>query len=158
MSVETTSTYPALTAKELDKIGTEIAYQPCEQTSCPISMEEFKAEDTVFQLKKCSHMFCTESIEQWLRTHRTCPMCRCKLRKRFKREKREAMIARQEEMVDADVEDIQQLLFASMTAYRAILHVRSQVQENAMTMDEFHEARGAAYQHVMSIFSEISEV
>eukprot|EP00667_Euglena_gracilis_P018008 EG_transcript_19053 len=46
-----------------------------DKTSCMVCLEAFRVGQAALQLP-CSHMFCPECITEWLRRHRTCPMCR----------------------------------------------------------------------------------
>ena len=50
-----------------------------EQTSCCISLEDFKDNEEIIELP-CSHIFKPESIENWLKNEKAeCPVCRFKL-------------------------------------------------------------------------------
>ena len=42
--------------------------------SCPICVEEFKADD--FENLKCGHSFHPNCIKEWLSSKTTCPYCR----------------------------------------------------------------------------------
>lgn len=49
-------------------------------TTCPISLEEFNDNDFVTVIRPCCHIFKSEQLSVWLRTHTTCPSCRFNLR------------------------------------------------------------------------------
>lgn len=49
---------------------------PLEITECPISQHEFQSSTNVTRINVCNHIFCQSSINTWLRTNRTCPVCR----------------------------------------------------------------------------------
>ena len=51
-----------------------------QNTSCPISMEEFSDNDTVTVIRYCSHIFNTEQITNWFTTNCRCPVCRYDIR------------------------------------------------------------------------------
>ncbi|KAL5200112.1 hypothetical protein ABZP36_021315 [Zizania latifolia] len=46
---------------------------------CAVCLEDVRAGDTVRQLPACGHLFHAPCIDVWLRTRRTCPLCRCDL-------------------------------------------------------------------------------
>ncbi|KAF8760464.1 hypothetical protein HU200_010086 [Digitaria exilis] len=43
---------------------------------CSVCLAEVKPKETVKQLPVCSHLFHEGCIDAWLRSHRTCPVCR----------------------------------------------------------------------------------
>lgn len=43
---------------------------------CSICLGEIKKQETVKQLPVCAHLFHEGCIDMWLRSHRTCPVCR----------------------------------------------------------------------------------
>ncbi|EOA14725.1 hypothetical protein CARUB_v10028015mg [Capsella rubella] len=43
---------------------------------CAVCLSEFKAEDELRLLPKCSHAFHVECIDTWILTNSTCPLCR----------------------------------------------------------------------------------
>ncbi|CAA7062380.1 unnamed protein product [Microthlaspi erraticum] len=43
---------------------------------CPVCLSEFKPEDELRLLPKCSHAFHVDCIDRWLLTNSTCPLCR----------------------------------------------------------------------------------
>jgi hypothetical protein len=49
-------------------------------TSCPISMEEFNDNDIVTVIRHCSHIFNTEQITNWFTSSCRCPVCRYDIR------------------------------------------------------------------------------
>ena len=51
-----------------------------QNTSCPISMEEFNDSDTVTIVRHCSHIFNTEQINNWFNSNCRCPVCRYDIR------------------------------------------------------------------------------
>jgi hypothetical protein len=56
---------------------------------CPISHEMFSDDTEVLQLRGCGHVFMPSSIQPWLETHSTCPMCRHDIRMVSTRENNE---------------------------------------------------------------------
>lgn len=49
-------------------------------TQCPISMEDFAESDMVTLIRPCGHVFHTEPLMQWFRSHHRCPVCRYDIR------------------------------------------------------------------------------
>ncbi|KAK6945779.1 Zinc finger, RING-type [Dillenia turbinata] len=47
-----------------------------EGTECSVCLNEFRDDETLRLLPKCSHAFHIPCIDTWLRSHTTCPMCR----------------------------------------------------------------------------------
>ncbi len=47
--------------------------------TCPITHEQFTANDNVIQIIPCGHIFNETSLLRWLETNSTCPMCRYNL-------------------------------------------------------------------------------
>ncbi|XP_073301064.1 putative RING-H2 finger protein ATL21A [Primulina huaijiensis] len=45
-------------------------------TTCPICLEEYNPTETVKSIIECGHCFHDSCIDQWLRTHSSCPICR----------------------------------------------------------------------------------
>jgi len=43
---------------------------------CPISHEDFTADDNVIQIRGCGHIFNESNLLQWLNHNSTCPVCR----------------------------------------------------------------------------------
>ena len=48
--------------------------------SCPISHNDFSANDQVIQLRGCNHIFSPGSILRWFERHAECPLCRRDIR------------------------------------------------------------------------------
>ncbi|CAN6243792.1 unnamed protein product [Urochloa humidicola] len=44
---------------------------------CSVCLEDVRGGEMVRQVPACRHIFHVECIDMWLRSHRTCPMCRC---------------------------------------------------------------------------------
>jgi hypothetical protein len=54
-----------------------IKYSPhFNEQRCPISLDEFVVDENICQIKQCSHIFKNNSLINWLRTNRHCPVCR----------------------------------------------------------------------------------
>ena len=49
-------------------------------TSCPISLEPFNDSSRVTIIRRCRHIFNTESLSNWFRTNCRCPICRYDIR------------------------------------------------------------------------------
>ncbi|KAL6876358.1 hypothetical protein ACP4OV_012930 [Aristida adscensionis] len=46
---------------------------------CAVCLEDVRAGEMVRQLPACRHLFHVACVDVWLRTRRTCPICRCEL-------------------------------------------------------------------------------
>jgi E3 ubiquitin-protein ligase ATL6/9/15/31/42/55 len=46
---------------------------------CAVCLCEFEDDENIRLLPKCSHVFHTDCIDEWLSSHVTCPVCRCNL-------------------------------------------------------------------------------
>lgn len=46
---------------------------------CAVCLEDVRAGEMVRRLPACGHLFHVCCVDTWLRSHRTCPICRCKL-------------------------------------------------------------------------------
>ena len=49
-------------------------------TSCPISLTNFSDNDMVSVIRHCGHIFNTDGLNTWFRSHCTCPVCRFDIR------------------------------------------------------------------------------
>jgi len=49
---------------------------------CAVCLEDVRAGEMVRQLPVCRHLFHVDCVDVWLRSHRTCPLCRCELPRR----------------------------------------------------------------------------
>jgi hypothetical protein len=49
-------------------------------TSCPISLEDFSANDIVVEIRYCGHIFRPQCILNWFRNNCRCPVCRYDIR------------------------------------------------------------------------------
>ena len=49
-------------------------------TSCPITMEEFNDGEHICQIKHCGHNFREDALRNWFRTNVRCPVCRYDIR------------------------------------------------------------------------------
>lgn len=47
-----------------------------EETDCSICLSEFRDDESLRLLPKCSHAFHIACIDTWLRSHKNCPLCR----------------------------------------------------------------------------------
>lgn len=45
-------------------------------TMCPICREDYLDSDRLMSIERCCHAFHAECIQTWLRTAKTCPLCR----------------------------------------------------------------------------------
>mmetsp|Transcript_50152 Transcript_50152/g.99100 ORF Transcript_50152/g.99100 Transcript_50152/m.99100 type:complete len:384 (-) Transcript_50152:121-1272(-) len=51
-----------------------------ETPACPICMEEYNNEgEAIARSKVCGHVFCQRCLHNWLKTARSCPLCRADL-------------------------------------------------------------------------------
>ena len=48
--------------------------------TCPISLEPFQQDDSVYQLIHCSHIFGQTPFQQWFANNVRCPVCRYDIR------------------------------------------------------------------------------
>lgn len=46
---------------------------------CPVCLAVFDATDTLKLLPQCAHAFHSDCIDEWFRSHSTCPLCRVSL-------------------------------------------------------------------------------
>jgi hypothetical protein len=46
------------------------------KSCCSICLSDYKESEVVRVIPNCGHMFHTDCIDQWLRSHATCPICR----------------------------------------------------------------------------------
>ncbi|CAE6382976.1 unnamed protein product [Rhizoctonia solani] len=46
------------------------------EARCPICLDDYAPDDIVTVVKRCSHWFHRECVQQWLSNSRTCPVCR----------------------------------------------------------------------------------
>ena len=49
-------------------------------TSCPISLTNFTDNDMVTVIRHCGHIFNTDELNTWFRSHCSCPVCRYDIR------------------------------------------------------------------------------
>jgi hypothetical protein len=49
-------------------------------TSCPITMEEFSHEEQICQIRHCGHNFREDALRNWFTTNVRCPVCRYDIR------------------------------------------------------------------------------
>ncbi|CAI9274520.1 unnamed protein product [Lactuca saligna] len=49
---------------------------PKEDDACPICLADYKPREALRTIPECNHYFHVECIDEWLRLHATCPMCR----------------------------------------------------------------------------------
>lgn len=47
-----------------------------EGTECSVCLSEFKEDENLRLLPKCSHAFHLQCIDTWLKSHSSCPLCR----------------------------------------------------------------------------------
>lgn len=47
-----------------------------ENPSCPVCMEDYSESVAICKTKACSHVFHKQCLQNWLKTARTCPICR----------------------------------------------------------------------------------
>nr|XP_051201959.1 E3 ubiquitin-protein ligase Os03g0188200-like [Lolium perenne] len=62
-----------------DAKGGEEPRGSCAPLLCAVCLEDVLEGEMVRQLPPCRHLFHVECIDLWLRTRRTCPLCRCEL-------------------------------------------------------------------------------
>jgi hypothetical protein len=68
-----------LSETQIREYTEEIVYDSSDAgtpTQCPISLVQFNEGDSLLRIRRCHHVFYPELINQWLRQHNTCPMCR----------------------------------------------------------------------------------
>ena len=71
--------------------------ESCEQTSCPITQEEFLKDQEISQLP-CGHCFNSDAIMNWLENEKSeCPICRLKLDSKEVKIEEETPIENEEE-------------------------------------------------------------
>ena len=47
--------------------------------SCAVFFEDINFPDQIVSVLKCGHLFHQECLQQWFRTSKTCPECRCRV-------------------------------------------------------------------------------
>jgi hypothetical protein len=59
-----------------------VTYMPgsFNETQCPISLEEFRENERVCQIRHCQHIFRRPNLLRWFESHVGCPVCRHDLR------------------------------------------------------------------------------
>ncbi|KAF7820451.1 RING-H2 finger protein ATL70-like [Senna tora] len=68
---ETLESYPKLSYSEVLRdslLGSLI--------SCSICLDDYNESDVLRKLPDCGHLYHLECIDSWLKSHRTCPLCR----------------------------------------------------------------------------------
>lgn len=55
-------------------------------TSCPITLEEFRNGDLLTQIRQCGHIFSQSAIQNWFSRNVRCPVCRYDIRTRLSRD------------------------------------------------------------------------
>lgn len=64
-----TFVYSAVKALKIGRVALE----------CAVCLNEFRDDETLRLIPKCSHVFHPDCIDVWLATHPTCPVCRANL-------------------------------------------------------------------------------
>jgi uncharacterized membrane protein YgcG len=70
--------------KRLDRERALARSRNYQQTSCPVCLEDFTADDNdengqpvrAPDLLRCGHKFCRECLNEWMKRQQTCPICR----------------------------------------------------------------------------------
>lgn len=44
--------------------------------SCSICLDAYQEDDKVHRIDECNHLFHSQCLFTWLKTHKTCPLCR----------------------------------------------------------------------------------
>lgn len=57
------------------RFNSEIKHSPMDQTSCVVCMCDFENRQ-MLRVLPCSHEFHAKCVDKWLKTNRTCPICR----------------------------------------------------------------------------------
>lgn len=52
-------------------------------TSCPITLDEFREGDLLTQIRRCGHLFNQHAIQNWFSRNVRCPVCRYDIRTRI---------------------------------------------------------------------------
>lgn len=70
------------TVQQLATALETITYVPSELISsrCPITLEDFVQGDVITRIRRCGHIFHTQSIRNWFNNRVRCPVCRCDIR------------------------------------------------------------------------------
>lgn len=68
---------PRLTTQQISQYTRILPYDTSmNETSCPITMEDFVVGENICQINSCGHIFKPDALTHWLQTHDICPMCR----------------------------------------------------------------------------------
>lgn len=71
------STRQTLTIEQIQQcVETKVYDSLFNETSCPISMENFVVGENILQIKRCKHIFKHQPLSRWLQNNSTCPLCR----------------------------------------------------------------------------------
>ncbi|EKJ73941.1 hypothetical protein FPSE_05902 [Fusarium pseudograminearum CS3096] len=57
----------------------KIQCQICHQANCQIKPDAEPPDESQFSLMPCGHAACSNCLEQWFKTQKTCPFCRANL-------------------------------------------------------------------------------
>lgn len=63
---------------------TREAFSSAEDAQCSICLGEYQEKEVLRIMPKCGHNFHLSCIDEWLRKHSTCPVCRFQIQDSFK--------------------------------------------------------------------------
>jgi len=67
------------TTDEIDQLSDIVKEEEIKDDTCPICLESFIESKNQIRKLKCSHLYCDDCINQWLKKNKRCPCCQIDL-------------------------------------------------------------------------------
>ncbi|KAK8622733.1 hypothetical protein V6N13_117636 [Hibiscus sabdariffa] len=71
--------YMGLSSEFLEQVSPCVSYKSLEETTldeCVICLESFEQDEMCRVFPACNHVFHSECLDRWMKSHLTCPICR----------------------------------------------------------------------------------